>query len=46
MTDKDIIKKFTDMLKDQFDLYGVDYTAYAIVDNVAKEMGVEDNGKT
>jgi hypothetical protein len=43
MTDKDLIKKFTDTLKDQFDRYGVDYTAYAIVDDVAKEMGVGDN---
>ena len=43
MTNKDIIKKFTDMLKDQFDRYGVDYTAYAIVDDVAREMGVDSN---
>jgi hypothetical protein len=43
MTNKDLIKKFTDMLKDQFDRYGVDYTAYAIVDNVVKEMGVDNN---
>ena len=40
MTNKDI-KKFTDMLKDQFDRYGVDYTAYAIVDDVAREMGCD-----
>ena len=38
MTNKDIIKKFTDMLKEQFDHFGVDYTAYAIVDDVVKKM--------
>ena len=34
----DAHKTFTDKLKDQFDRYGVDYTAYAIVDDVANEM--------
>lgn len=35
-------QKITDMLKDQFDRYGVDYTAYAIVDDAAKELVGED----
>lgn len=43
MTNKDLIKKFADMLKEQFDHYGVDYTAYTIVDDVMKEMGVSND---
>ena len=37
------IKEFEDKLKDQFDRYGVDYTAYAIVDDVAREMESDSN---
>jgi hypothetical protein len=37
------IKEFLERLKAKFDRYAVDYTAYAIVDDVAKEMGVGDN---
>lgn len=37
------IKEFLERLKAKFDQYGVDYTAYAIVDDVAKEMGVVTN---
>ena len=37
MTNKDILEAFAEMLKDQFDHYGVDYTAYAIVDDVLKK---------
>ena len=43
MTNKDLIKKFTDMLKAKFDEHGVDYTAYTIVDDVVKEMGGNTN---
>lgn len=39
---EEAIKEFAERLKDQFDRYGVDYTAYAIVDNVAREMEGED----
>ena len=43
MSDKEIIKAFADMLKEQFDHYGVEYTAYTIVDDVKKEMGVSND---
>ena len=43
MTNKEIIKVFADMLKEQFDHYGVEYTAYTIVDDVVKEMGVSND---
>lgn len=38
MINKDIIQKFADMLKEQFDQHGIEYTAYTIVDDVMKEM--------
>ena len=34
------IKEFAERLKAKFDQYGVEYTAYTIVDDVVKEMGV------
>ena len=32
------IKEFEDKIKDEFDKHGVDYTAYVIVDDVAREV--------
>ena len=44
--DKDVseaIKEFADKLKAKFDEHGVEYTAYTIVDDVMKEMGVSND---
>lgn len=38
----DATKAFAELLKTKFDKYGVDYTAYTIVDDVLKELVGED----
>lgn len=37
------IKEFAERLKGKFDLCGIEYYAYTLADDVAKEMGVGDN---
>ena len=37
----DAVKEFAERLKDKFDKYGVDYTAYTMGDDIVREMGVE-----
>ena len=37
------LKQFAERLKAKFDQHGVEYTAYTIVDDVMKEMGVSND---